>query len=249
MPSVLRLLRSAAAGLVDLALPVTCAGCATAGLLLCPACRAALGAPARAALPDPSPSGLPMPWAVAAYDGVVRSAVVAYKEQGRLALAGPLGEALARSARAAVGAAPLPVLLVPAPSRRAVVRARGYDATLRLARRAASVLRRDGLDLAVVPALRARTGVVDQAGLGAAARAANMQGALQVPRRLAPLVDGRTVLLVDDVVTTGATLAEAARALRAAGAEVDRAAVVAATTRHHRRAVVAVGLSGSPRGD
>lgn len=224
-------LGAALAGLVDLALPSSCAGCGADGRALCPACAAALAGPARTTRPDPSPVGLPPTWAVASYAGPVRSAVVAHKEEGRRALCGPLGAALARSTRAAAAEVSGPVLLVPAPSRGRAVRARGHDPTLRLARAAAAQLRRDGLDVAVVRALRVRAGMLDQAGLGARDRAANLAGALRVSPSVAGLVAGRRVVVVDDVVTTGATLAEAARALRVSGAEVGAAAVVAATRR------------------
>ncbi len=69
----------------------------------------------------------------------------------------------------------------------------------------------------------------------------NVRGAYVVARRWTGDVAGRTVLLVDDVVTTGATLCEGARALRSAGAEVVGAAVVAATAR--RAWPVAVALA------
>jgi predicted amidophosphoribosyltransferase len=243
MPTVLRPLRSALAGLLDLALPSECAGCGHAGGLLCVGCRAALSGPARPARPEPSPPGLPLPWAVAEYAGIARAALLAHKEQGRLALAGPLGAALARSVRAGAGGGTGPLLLVPAPSRRAAVRARGHDPTLRLARAAAASLRRQGCDVGVAAALRLRAGVADQAGLSAVERTANLDGALWVPRRVVPLVAGRRVLVVDDVVTTGATIREAARALSAAGASVPAAAVVAATART-RRGGVSPGAAG-----
>ncbi|MES9535697.1 phosphoribosyltransferase family protein, partial [Actinomadura sp. NPDC000600] len=75
---------------------------------------------------------------------------------------------------------------------------------------------------------RQRGRVADQAGLSAKERAANLKGAVEVRADVA----GRRLVLVDDVVTTGASLAEAARALRAAGGEVTAAAAIAATPRH-----------------
>jgi predicted amidophosphoribosyltransferase len=82
--------------------------------------------------------------------------------------------------------------------------------------------------LSCVQALQHRRRVADQAGLTATARSANLTGALRARLDLR----GVRVIVVDDVVTTGATLTEAARALRAAGAEVPAAAVIAATERH-----------------
>jgi predicted amidophosphoribosyltransferase len=190
-----------------------------------------LDGPAHPVRPDPVPPGLPATWGVATYAGAVRAVVVAHKEYGRLDLTPPLGEALARSVAAAGSGAAGPILLVPAPSRRVAVRRRGHDPTLRMALRAASVLRSTGVDTRVVPVLRLRRGVADQAGLSAAQRAANVSEAMHVNRRPAVLVAGRPVVLVDDVVTTGATLAEAARALERAGAGTVAGAVVAATAR------------------
>jgi predicted amidophosphoribosyltransferase len=77
-------------------------------------------------------------------------------------------------------------------------------------------------------ALQHRRRVADQAGLTATARSTNLTGALQARLDLR----GVRVIVVDDVVTTGATLTEAARALRDAGAEVPAAAVIATTERH-----------------
>jgi predicted amidophosphoribosyltransferase len=226
---------------LDLLLPQPCAGCGAPGRLVCPACAQRLEGPARLSLPSPMPSGLPPPFAVAPYAGVVRQLIVAHKERGLSGLARPLGIALARAALTASDG-PSPVLLVPVPSSRASVRRRGQDPTLRIAREAArqathEVIRRHGRSPDARPArpcvraLTHRRHVADQAGLTATARAANLSGALH--SRLD--MRGHRVIVVDDVITTGATLTEAARALRAAGAEVQACAVIAATERHTDR--------------
>jgi predicted amidophosphoribosyltransferase len=100
---------------------------------------------------------------------------------------------------------------------------------VRVARRAGVVLRRAGHDCDVVPALRQRRRIADQAGLGQIARRENLRHALAVRRVAGSVLRDRCVVLVDDVVTTGATLAEAARAMRADGVEPCGAAVVAAS--------------------
>ncbi|GAA1984628.1 ComF family protein [Kitasatospora viridis] len=220
---------------LDVLLPSPCTGCGAPGGPLCPGCRTVLDAlRPHPAGPLPAPPGLPPLHACAGYRDPVRRLLIAHKERGALSLAGPLGEVLARSVRAALagaGAGPggPPLLLVPMPSARRAVRARGQDATRRLARGAARALRRQGLPCRVAPVLRPARRVADQSGLGAAARRANLHGALTVPRLTADQLTGRRLVLVDDLVTTGASLAEAARALRAAGAEPLAAATVAAT--------------------
>ncbi|AXH95826.1 ComF family protein [Ornithinimicrobium avium] len=88
--------------------------------------------------------------------------------------------------------------------------------------------------LPVLDGLRLARAVVDQAGLGADDRARNLCGAVRVRDRLVSRLQGRPCVLVDDVVTTGATLQECARALRAAGCGPVVAVTLAATRRHTR---------------
>lgn len=182
--------------------------------MLCPECRAALsGAVPRRVRPVPEPRGLPAVYAAAAYADAVRAALLAHKERGALALAGALGAALAgavRAGRAGIG----PLLLVPVPSAPWAVRARGHDPVRRIALAAAAELRRTGVPARVVPVLRQRRAVADQSGLNSRQRLVNIDGALEVVAGGARLLAGGRVVLVDDLVTTGATLAEAARAVR-----------------------------------
>lgn len=204
-----------------LVLPVDCAGCGRRRTLLCEPCARVLhGGPARCARPVPEPAGLPVVHAAAAYGDAVRAVILAHKERGAMGLAAPLGRALAGAVRAAVsgsagGAGPL--LLVPVPSARRAVRARGHDAALRIARAAAGELRRSGRPAEVLPLLRQVRPVADQAGLGVPERLANVSGSLQARGGAARWPAHGVPVLVDDVMTTGASLAEAARALRAAG--------------------------------
>ena len=191
--------------------------------------------------PTPRPAGHPPTWATTPYDGAARAVLVAFKDGDRrdlvtvLApmLSGAMAAALAGDAqvRAVLACGNGPVFVVPVPSSPSAVRRRG-DAPLELLTGAA--LRHLGLttrDLIVSPALRLRRRVADQAGLDHGQRANNLEGAMQVRQRWRASICGVTCLLVDDVLTTGATLAEAARALREGGAEHVAAATVAATRR------------------
>ncbi|WP_405789136.1 phosphoribosyltransferase family protein [Streptomyces sp. NBC_00029] len=233
--------------LAGLVLPVDCAGCGAVRVLVCADCRDGLsGAGAGPVRPSPCPVGLPGVWARASYDGAVRGLLLAHKERGALPLAGVLGAALAGAVLAAGaegadgGRGAGEVALVPVPSARRQIRARGHDPARRIALAAAGRLRRAGVPARVAPVLRLRRAVADQAGLGARERRENLTGALAVRRGGARLTYGAEIVLVDDVITTGATLAEAARAVRAAGlatgpGAVLRAAVVAAPADSFRR--------------
>lgn len=243
--------RRLADALADLLGGSRCAGCRRPGLALCRACSDVLArCRPRAGLPDPVPLALlspaPVPLAAAGpYDGLLRDLLVAHKEERRLALARPLGRLLAAAVERAVeGARPRAVVLVPVPSSPGSVRARGHDPLLRLSRVAAARLRRRGVACTVAPVLVHARSVADQAGLSATDRVANLTGAFTTTTAPGPAGRAlrpwdRDVVVVDDVVTTGASLAEAVRALRAAGCAPVAGATIAATQRQRTRRPVA----------
>jgi predicted amidophosphoribosyltransferase len=227
------------AAVADLVWPLACAGCATPGVRWCATCEPLLAGPARRTAPSPCPPDLPPVWTVAAYDGPVRHAIVTWKDEGRHDLDAPLGAALAQAVLAGdaallgsrCGPEPPVLWLVPMPSRPAARRARGGEPVRDLAVRAAARARRAGRPAQVLPALEHLRAVQDQSGLDAVQRRDNVAGAFGVRRRAAARLASAPCLLVDDVVTTGATLAEAAAAVRWAGGHPIGAAVVAATGR------------------
>ncbi|HEU5008585.1 MAG TPA: phosphoribosyltransferase family protein [Jatrophihabitantaceae bacterium] len=198
----------------ELVLPHACAGCRRPGAVLCAACRP--GGP-----PRPSLVGGLTVVAAGDYQSGLRAALIAYKERGRTELARPLGTLLA-AAVVGVWEGAAPACLVPVPSAARARRERGGDHVLRLARVAS---RATGLP--VSRALRLDHEVLDSAGLGRGERAANLAGAFAATRG----PGGRRPVVVDDIVTTGATLREAVRALESAGWAEPVAAVVAATPR------------------
>ena len=176
--------------------------------------------------------GFPPTRAGSCYDGPVRAAILAHKEHARRALDRPLGVLLASAVQVVTAAVGVPVaecVLVPVPSLRSAVRARGHDSVLDIARSASHRL--DGTP-PVHRMLRHTRRVRDQSGLDVAERRANLEAALGVRGWIGP---GLTVVLVDDLCSSGATLASAARALqRTAGATQVIAAVVAAPGLRHR---------------
>lgn len=195
--------------------PVRCAGCGESDRSVCDACVAALAATPRLT----SRPGIEA-WAATSYEGPVRSLILAFKDADRVdvaeLLARPLGRAIAAALATAEPSASISICTVP--STRSALRTRGYaPVELLLAK----------LGLRSEPVLRLRRPHTDQALLGVDARAANAAGALAARRPLT----GRRMLLVDDVMTTGATLAEASRAVRAAGGCLVGAACLAEVPR------------------
>lgn len=206
-----------------LIMPVECAGCGKPDRALCTACTAEL-------VPHPvvrsTPGGLQVVTALR-YEGIVRHVLLSFKEQQRTdvsaALAAALSVALDRAAPAGAGGGPgadgdVAPELVPIPTSRAAYRRRGYDPVallLRKTRRPAS---------RVLGSLRSTAA---QKTLAADQRAANRRGSLVATGDLA----GRRFVLVDDILTTGATLDEASRALTQAGGTVVGSATLAFTPR------------------
>jgi ComF family protein len=211
------------AALLDLVCPRVCAGCGAAGDLLCAGCAHELRGVPFAPLVTPRPPGLPPIVAAMTYDGAARSAIIRFKERRRVNLAGPLGAALATAV-----ATYRPDVIVPVPSSRAARRARGYDHVALIARRAAAMSHSR-----VVFALSQGRPVADQSALDARSRHENVAGSMAGVAAPCLSLAGMRVVIVDDIVTSGATLCEAARALSAAGVESVGAAVVAATRRRH----------------
>ena len=228
--------------LLDLLFPLCCAACGRGGAAVCAGCAGALRGPAHVQWPTPTPPGLPQPHAVADYADAVRELVLAYKEHGLLALTPVLAAALSTSLSAAAAGAPSRPLVVPVPSSAAAVRRRAFDPVVRLAR-AAAALAAPGLQ--VVEAVEHVRRVRDSAGLTALERRRNLDGAFTLRRRAEGAVTGRAVVVVDDVITTGATAAEVTRVLRAGGATVVAVATIAATAR--RNGLARVGLHNVAR--
>lgn len=238
---------AAAAELAALAAPVECVCCGLEDSALCAGCgrqvrrstlhpfRAESGAPA---LVETDGSVLLPVVAAGVYRGELAQCVLAFKRHGQGRLCGVLAPGLARALRAAAGET-RGLLLVPVPTSSSAFRRRGFSPVHLLLRRlggagmagftVADRLRTTGF-FRRLPAPGATFGAGGQKGLGRGARARRARGSMRLKSgRRFPDLSGQPCILVDDVLTTGATLAEAARALRAGGAVVHGAVVLAAT--------------------
>jgi predicted amidophosphoribosyltransferase len=215
-------LRSAALDAWAVLAPTECSGCGAPDRGLCDGCRAGLAAASvvRESLGRDDGTRLPL-WRAFEYEGEARSILLAFKDGGRTDAAPALAAVLRRLVRAALAEAPGPargrVELAAIPSTRAAFRRRGY-------RHVPLLIARAGYRDARL--LHATRQTRDQSELGTASRFANRAGSLA-----ARGPGGRFVLLVDDIVTTGATLLEADRALREAGHTVLGAVALARTQR------------------
>jgi ComF family protein len=198
--------------------PIACAGCGRADRALCLTCRAALR-------PTVTPRSLPplTVYTALEYTGAVRASLLALKENDRTDVARPLSRPL----RAALSVVLRPGLeLVSIPPSRAAWRRRGYDPVALLCRGAG--FRRSRV---LVSTRRTRS----QKTLDEAARAVNLAGSLRATRTLT----GRRFVVVDDVLTTGATIREAHRAITEAGGEVECGVTLAFTPRIFQRTPLA----------
>jgi predicted amidophosphoribosyltransferase len=205
---------------LDLILPLECGGCGAPSTRWCDACAIELSVAAdQPHVVNPRIDPQVPVFALGRYAGARRRAILAMKERGRGDLVAPLARALAIGVHRLLtwGMVETPLTIVPAPTRRSAARRRGGDPVTRLARAAVA----GHPDVTVVPALRMKALARDSVGLGTAARERNIAGRV-LPRGQRPQTE---VVIVDDIVTTGATARESVRVLQSAGVRV--AAVLA----------------------
>ena len=213
-----RILREA----VDLVVPRMCLACAAPGSLVCAECDVVIRSTPGSAREIRVFVGAPL----RVQSGVMGSrellrVVTAFKDEGRSDAARYLGALVEGTLSSTEDH-----VIVPVPQSPGAYRRRGWY-PLRAIARAAHV------DLREVLTVRAQH--VDQASLSAGERWSNVAGSMQVPDHHATVVSGQSVIVFDDVITTGATMVEAARALYAAGARQVSGVTVAAISRRWSR--------------
>ncbi|AZZ55765.1 ComF family protein [Rathayibacter iranicus] len=198
-------------------LPLDCPACGAAvSRVPCAPCARELAESAAMTRRSLGPPDDPLEVVTGApYAGVVRRLVLALKEEGRTAAVRPLASVLRPALSAALHGSPAP-LIAPPGSYASRVR-RGIDPVALLVA---------GAGGRVESSLRRTRTLRDQVGLGRVERRGNLDGAFRARRSLA---GAPGVVLVDDIVTSGATLLELRRAVRAAGAAVRGAVALAGT--------------------
>jgi len=211
---------------LDLILPLECGGCGAPSTRWCDACAAELEAgPDEPHVVNPRIDPEAPVFALGRYAGARRRAILACKERGRGDLVTPLARALAVGVHRLLtwGMVETPLTIVPAPTRRSAARRRGGDPVARLARAAVA----GHPDVTVAQALRMKALARDSVGLSTSARERNIAGRVVLRGEPARLL-GAEVVVVDDIVTTGATARESVRTLRAAGVRVAAVLAIAA---------------------
>ena len=210
--------------MLDLVLPLQCGGCGAASTRWCDACARELAVrPDEPHLISPRVDPAVPVFSLGRYAGARREAIVAVKEHGRADLVAPLAVALRAGLIQLLtwGVVDVPLTIVPAPTRRWAAMRRGGDPVTRVA--VAATARDGGVN--VVQALRTRALVADSVGLSSADRQRNIAGRVKVVRPINKTAE--EVLVVDDIVTTGATARESVRVLQTAGATVVAVLAVA----------------------
>ncbi|HUW78028.1 MAG TPA: phosphoribosyltransferase family protein [Candidatus Nanopelagicaceae bacterium] len=212
--------------LLDLTLPQRCVGCSAKSTrsdghlaLVCRRCAMALkGSPHKVRVRGVTESEFPI-MAAAAYEGSTRNLLLAAKERNQVALIPMLASAtsIAITQLLARSEPDQKLALIPIPSMPKNLRNRGYNLVGQMTNLLAREMAMRFDDVRVVEILRHRRHVADQSRLSASARAANLHGAFSTLDLGGPLLTDRRVIIIDDLVTTGATLIEARRSLIAAG--------------------------------
>ncbi len=206
----------------ELAIPQHCAGCGKPRTRICAGCLTELcGSPHYVRVKSVSPQEFPI-LAGARYEGAPRNLLLAAKERSQTSLIPVIADAAFGAAALLLEShtAPLRLVIVPVPSTAHNNRIRGYNLVAEMARHIRKRLEMNVGDVRVILALKHGRPVADQSQLTARERAANLHGALMLADSHRKSLHSSQVLILDDLVTTGATLREARRALITGGADV-----------------------------
>ena len=191
--------------LLDFLMPAVCAGCGVTGGVLCCRCTAEIAT--GDAIVIGARGDVPPVLALGCYEGALRAAVLALKFRGALGVGATFGRWISQRIFW-----PFEVV-IPVPLHVQRLRERGYNQAALIARAVATMSRARY----VGDALGRHQPTVPQSSLGVSERCANVKGAFEAGQKIG-VIAGRRILIVDDVVTTGATVAECASIVRAAGA-------------------------------